>query len=97
MMGAVRQELLSGVKEAQRFATLREHLRAFPDLDLENEDYERAVEYYNKCRAKGIQGSSIDFLICSVAVRRQLAIFTTDADFTRYARLVPIHLHEPRS
>jgi predicted nucleic acid-binding protein len=95
MMGAIRQELPSGVKHAKQFASLREHLRVFPDLILHAEDFEQAAEFYNKCRAKGIQGSSIDFLICAVAVRRE--ILTSDADFTRYARVLPLQLHEPRS
>jgi predicted nucleic acid-binding protein len=96
MIGAIRQELLSGVRDAKQFATLRDHLRAFPDLALATEDFEQGAEFYNKCRAKGIQGSSTDFLICSVAVRREVSILTTDADFTRYARVLPIVLHEQR-
>ncbi len=96
MMGAIRQELLSGVRDAKQFATLRDRLRAFPDLILETEDFEQAAEFYNRCRARGIQGSTIDFLICAVAVRRELSILTTDADFTRYARALPLQLHEAR-
>ncbi len=96
IVGPMRQELLSGVREAKQFATLREHLRAFPDLALETEDFEQAAEFYNKCRTKGIQGSTIDFLICAVAVRRELSIFTTDADFPRYARVLALQLHGPR-
>jgi len=96
IVGPIRQELLSGVREAKQFATLREHLRAFPDLALETEDFEQAAEFYNKCRTKGIQGSTIDFLICAVAVRRELSIFITDADFPRYARVLALQLHGPR-
>lgn len=97
IIGAIRQELLSGVKTSIQFVTLRDYLRAFPDVVAETEDFERAAEFYNKCRSKGIQGSNIDFLICAVAVRQELAIFTTDADFSRYARILPIQLHEIRS
>lgn len=96
MIGVIRQELLSGVRDAKQFATLRDHLRAFPDLALETEDFEQAAGFYNKCRAKGIQGSSIDFLICAVAVRREQSILTTDADFSRYSRELPIQLHDSR-
>jgi predicted nucleic acid-binding protein len=94
IIGAIRQELLSGVKNSKQFVTLRGYLRAFRDVVAETEDFERAAEFYNKCRAKGIQGSNIDFLICAIAVRQELAIFTTDADFHRYARILAIHLHE---
>jgi predicted nucleic acid-binding protein len=97
MIGAIRQELLSGVRDTKQFATLRDHLRAFPDLALETDDFELAADFNNKCRTQGIQGSNIDFLICSVAVRRELSILTTDRDFSRYASVLPIQLHELRS
>ena len=96
IIGPIRQELLSGVRDVKQFATLREQLRAFPDLALETEDFEQAAEFYNKCRAKGIQGSTIDFPICSIAVRRELSIFTTDVDFTHYARVLSLQLHTSR-
>lgn len=38
----------------------------------------------------------IDLLICAVADRLGRTIFTTDADFQRYAQHLPIHLHELR-
>ena len=34
MIGPVRQELLSGLRERAQFERLREHLRAFRDLEL---------------------------------------------------------------
>ena len=45
---------------------------------------------------EGIQGSTIDFLICAIAVRRELSIFTTDVDFTHYARVLSLQLHTSR-
>ena len=78
MLGPVRQELLSGVRTEEQFETLRDHLRAFPDVSLEAEDYEEAAAFFNRCRAKGLQGSNTDFLICATAVRRGLGILTTD-------------------
>jgi predicted nucleic acid-binding protein len=97
LLGPVRQELLSGVSMAQQYETLREYLRAFPDVALESEDYEEAASFFNRCRAKGVQGSNTDFLICAAAARRQFAILTTDTDFTHFAKLLPIQLHPPRS
>ena len=94
MIGPVRQELLSGLRERAQFERLREHLRAFRDLELTSDDYEEAALAYNRCRSKGIQGSNTDFLICAVAIRRELSIFTTDEDFGTYSRLLPIALHE---
>jgi predicted nucleic acid-binding protein len=97
MMGPVRQELLSGIKVTAQFELLREHLRAFPDLDLEPTDYEQAAAALNRCRDRGIQGSNTDFLICSAALRRDLAIYTTDKDFLQYAKVLELQLHESRA
>jgi len=97
MVGPIRQELLSGIRNPRQFATLREHLQAFPDLQLSPADYEQAAEFFNLCRSKGVQGSNTDFLICAAAVRRKLAIYATDGDFRRYAKLLNLELHEPRA
>lgn len=97
IMGPIRQELLSGLKGNQQFPTLRDHLRAFPDLELETADFEEAAHFFNRCRSKGIQGSNTDFLMCAVASRRDLSIFTVDGDFRRFRRVLPLTLHEPRS
>ena len=94
MLGAIRQELLSGIRATESFERLRDTLRAFPDEPLAAADYEEAAEYFNACRVRGVQGSNTDFLICAVAARRQLAILTTDADFLRFARVLPIVLHQ---
>ena len=96
MRGAVRQELLSGIKVRGQFELLREHLRAFPDLELEMADHEEAASAYNRCRARGIQGSNTDLLICAAAVRRDLAIYTTDGDFQQFAKVLQLPLHEAR-
>ncbi len=44
----VRQELLSGVKVKAQFDLLRDHLRSFPDLQLESADYEEAATAFNR-------------------------------------------------
>lgn len=97
VVGPVRQELLSGVPDQRQYETLRDYLRAFPDVPLGSDDYEEAAAFFNRCRAKGVQGSNTDFLICAAAARRKLGILTTDADFVHFARLLPIQLHSPRS
>jgi len=96
MLGAVRQELLSGIKDKKQFEMLREHLRAFPDLGLETSDYEDAAAAFSQCRERGIQGSNTDFLICAAAHRRDCSIFTSDGDFHHFARLLKVRLHESR-
>ncbi len=96
MLGAVRQELLSGIREKAQFELLKERLRAFPDAALDEEDYERAAEMFNQCRERGIRGSNTDFLLCAVAQRRQLSIFTRDNDFRSYGKVLKFALHEER-
>jgi len=94
MIGPIRQELLSGIKHKDQFDILSSHLVAFPDIAIISEDYVTAARFFNQCRSKGIQGSNTDFLICAVAFRNSMSIFTTDKDFERYAKTVPIVLHE---
>lgn len=94
MIGPIRQELLSGIKEPAQFDRLREHLHAFSDIELTQEDYEEAASFFNRCRAKGIQGSNTDFLICAAAARYELQIFSTDEDFTHFAQVLPIMLFD---
>lgn len=96
MLGPVRQELLSGIKLEEQFELLRDHLRSFPDVELGQADYEDAADAFNRCRQKGIQGSNTDFLICAVALRRDLGIFTTDKDFDNYSKVLRLRLYEPR-
>lgn len=93
IIGPVRQEILSGVRDHAQFARLASHLAAFPDVMLLTEDYVTAANFFNLCRSKGIQGSNTNFLICAVAVRCDLAIFTTDGDFEHFAQCLPIVLH----
>ena len=97
MLGPIRQELLSGAQPQERFRQLKEYLRYYPDLPLDEEDDENAAAYYNLCRSKGVQGTATDLMICAVAVRHGLKIFTTDSDFDAFAKVLPIRLHTLRA
>lgn len=92
LLGPVRQELLSGIREEAQFRKLRDYLRAFPEQPLEAADYEEAAHMNNRCRARGVAGSAIDFLICAAAHRRGWSILTTDHDFQNYASVLPLRL-----
>jgi predicted nucleic acid-binding protein len=96
IIGPVRQELLSGIANPAQFNLLRNNLRAFPDLPITTPDYEEAAAFFTRCRAHGIQGSNVDFLICAAARRQELPIFTTDKDFVAFARVLPIRLYHTR-
>ena len=94
IIGPIRQEVLSGIRNTAQFNRLEAALAAFPDIVLESDDYVTAAKFFNLCRSKGIQGSNTDFLICAAAVRRDLSIFTSDRDFLHFAKCLPIVLHE---
>lgn len=93
LIGPVRQEILSGVRSERQFEQLKEHLAAFPDLPITIVDFEQAARFFNLARSQGIQGSNTDFLICSVASRHNLSIFTVDQDFERFRSILPIRLY----
>jgi len=95
IIGPIRQEILSGIRDRPKFEVVRDRLRVFPDLEIGTGDYEEAAAYYNRCRSKGIQGSFTDFVICAVAVRHGLEIFTDDKDFMGYKTVLPIRLYQP--
>jgi hypothetical protein len=97
MIGPIRQEILSGIRSESQFKRLQKHLESFPDLPAITEDYVTAARYFNRCRSKGIQGSNTDFLICAMANRNKLSIFTTDKDFELFSKQIEIVLHKPAS
>lgn len=72
---------------------MKSSLTAFEDVALTVQDYEKAAEAFNTCRAKGIQGSNTDFLICAVSINHQLPIFSIDNDFQMYGQWLPVKLH----
>jgi len=96
MIGPIRQELLSGISEIDKYRLLKERLQAFEDVVTTKEDYEKAAEFSNQCRNLGIQGSHTDFLICAIADTHNMSIFTTDKDFIHYSTVINLRLHEAR-
>lgn len=92
LLGPVRQELLSGLREESQFRRLRDYLRAFPDTLVLTQDYEEAARASNQCRKTGIAASPVDMLLCAVAIHHDWEIFTTDGDFIRYQSALEIRL-----
>jgi predicted nucleic acid-binding protein len=93
MIGPIRQELLSGIVDKNKFNQLRQRLRVFDDEKLELEHYELAASFSNQCRRQGIQGSHVDFLICAVGIKNNYPVFTLDKDFERYQRVLALKLY----
>lgn len=96
LLAPVRQELLGGIREPLQFERVRKALRAYRDVPLTTEDFEEAARMSNLCRARGVAGSGVDYLICAAAMRREWSIFTLDHDFDAYAKHLPIKLFKVR-
>jgi predicted nucleic acid-binding protein len=90
MIGAIRQEILSGISRHEQFLALKQNLACFSDFDVVTKDYKTAADYFNQCRSHGIQGSHTDFLICSVAHNNNFSILTLDKDFLNYKKILDI-------
>jgi predicted nucleic acid-binding protein len=83
IIGPVRQEVLSGIKDSTQFEKLRSALELFPDEPLPGTDYEEAARLFNLCRSRGVECGSTDILICAVAARKQYGILTSDGGLKR--------------
>ncbi len=92
IIGPIRQEILSGYSDLRKYQIIKEKLSYLKNSPILDGDYELAAEYSNKCRKKGVQGSHIDFLICAVANRINIPIFTSDKDFEHYQKILSIEL-----
>ena len=78
IIGPIRQEVLSGIKDLAQFEKLRTALQAFPDERLTTPHFEEAARLFNLCRSRGVECGSVDMLICAVAVQMQWAVLTYD-------------------
>lgn len=94
MIGPIRQKILSGIKDLSQYELIKNSLRAFPSHIIEEPIFEMAASCFNLCRSKGIQGSHTDFLICACSIKWKTSILSKDKDFVRYAKHIPIELHQ---
>jgi predicted nucleic acid-binding protein len=92
LIGPIRQEVLSGVRDARMFTRLQYALSGFRLATIRPRDYDDAAAFYNTCRSHGVAATATDMLICAVAIRLRLPLFTTDADFVRYAQWIELRL-----
>ena len=83
IIGPIRQEILSGIKDSAQFERLRSALEAFQDEPIATRYYEEAARLFNLCRSRGVECGSIDVLLCAVANRKRWSILTTDGGLKR--------------
>lgn len=95
MVGPVRQELLSGIRDESQFNRVRERLQPVHDLPIETSAYEDAARMSNLCSSRGVANTAVDMLICAVAVAAAVSILTIDRDFLmHYSKILPIKLFQ---
>lgn len=90
--GIVLQELLQGFHGPKDRARLLERLQVLPLLEPVRDTYVRAAELRNTCRRRGVQLATIDALIAQLCIEHDLALLSTDQDFSHAARFVPLRL-----
>lgn len=83
MIGMIRQELLSGIKEQLQYEKVKAALDPFLDESIERTDHEYAARLYNECRSQGSETGTVDMLICAVAVRRNWQVLSSDGALNR--------------
>jgi predicted nucleic acid-binding protein len=77
-------ELLQGSKDDNEFIKLKEYLETQKFYDIQNgkKSYEDASILYIKCRKKGYTvRSTIDLIICQIAIENELYLLHNDKDF----------------
>jgi predicted nucleic acid-binding protein len=88
MIGPIRQELLSGIKESTQLEKVKKALEPFQDEAIATIDYEEAARLYNLCRSHGVECGPVDILICTVAWRRKWNVLANDAVMKRCMEVI---------
>jgi predicted nucleic acid-binding protein len=83
IIGPIRQEVLSGIRDKTQFARTAELLEPFRDEEILASDYIEAARLFNLCRGRGVQCGPIDMLLLAVGVRNGLEILTDDQGLKR--------------
>ena len=83
IIGPIRQEILSGIRDKAHFSKTKGLLDPFVDEEIVASDYLEAARLYNLCRDHGVECGPLDILICAVAVRNHYDILTSDAGLGR--------------
>ena len=83
ILGLLRQEILSGIKEDAQFEKVKAALDPYLDEPVNTADHEFAARVYNECRSQGVEAGTVDILICAVALRRGWEVLSGDGGLNR--------------
>ncbi len=90
ILGAIRQEVLSGIRDRAQFLKTRQALSSFPDEEVLPGDYLDAARSFNLCLEHGVQCGAVDILIAAVAARRKFTVLTCDKALLRCLKVLQI-------
>ncbi len=95
LAGVVITEVLQGLRrnvgEIERYLAMWEILEP-----AGYSTYREAADVFRRARAKGMSLSTIDALIVALALEHRARLFTLDKNFSRFAQLVNLPLHQAR-
>lgn len=83
IVGPIRQEVLSGIRETIQFERLKGALGVFQDEPITTAHYEEAARLFNLCRSRGVECGPIDILLCAVTSLERWSILTDDGGLKR--------------
>ena len=83
--GLVLQELLQGFAGPKAPDRIVERFSSLTLVQPDRDDHIAAAALRNTCRRGGVQLGTIDALIAQLCIRHDLALLTTDNDFTQAA------------
>jgi predicted nucleic acid-binding protein len=78
IIGPVRQEILSGIRDRAQLAKTQGLLEPFADEPMMPADFVEAARLFNLCQDHGVKCGPVDILICAVAARLTYGILTND-------------------
>ena len=83
IIGPIRQEVLSGIRDGEQFSKIQELLGAFRDESIIEDDYVEAANLFSRCRDAGVECGPVDILVCAVAARLRCSVLTSDKGLKR--------------
>ena len=83
IIGPIRQEILSGIRDKAQFARIEAQLEPFRDEEVVAEDYVEAARLFNHCRDHGLQCGPVDTLLLALSGRLRFPILTQDKGMVR--------------
>jgi hypothetical protein len=83
IIGPIRQEVLSGIRDSAQFNKLKASLALFTDEPLLAAHFEEAASLFNLSRSRGVECGPTDILLCAVAIQKHYGILTYDRGLKR--------------